>query len=229
MLQVKDVSVFLWNWFISTKIGDLPTILLAGIPGLFLVVVVEWLRSPSIRLEIADPVIVDAIRGKNKKVASPRRKIVKIRVIIKKDWRRFLPISKNPHALSKIKVKMNWKTKPEYQAKWDTAPEPWDYLHNVPRPEMAPLAMQADNLMFGDVAEAGIAAKHEGVSGFFLFDSDYYIQDIAVKKNYCTKKKVLLKVSFKSSLTKVTENFIIRNPGETIDSFIFEKADKNDE
>lgn len=212
----------IWNWFVNTHIGDLPTAFLGGVIGFILVFVIERLRSPKIELEVAKSLEIKERFGEKdgKKYVIPKRRILKLEVTVISGWRQYLPISKNIHAFSKIKVKLDWRHKSEYQAKWDNAPEPYDYINDVPKLEMTPLTMQPENLMLGDTAQAGIAVKNEGDDGFYFFDADYYVNP---QNNYCTKKRAVLRITFKSSLTEKTENFIIKNPNSSIDRFILEK------
>lgn len=196
-LTQKDVAII----FISTLIS------------FGLVIFVEWSRNPRVKIVITDSIIVLP----NSKKKLPKRKILKLRVEIQKGWRNYLPLPKNIHAFSKVKVGVNWATKEEYQAKWDNAPEPYDYINDVPKLEMAPLAMQPENLMFGDTAEVGIAIKHEGDDHFFFFDSDYYINP---QNNVCNLKDAELRVTFKSSLTEKTEIFKLKNPNNKLNGFL---------
>ncbi|OGY28920.1 MAG: hypothetical protein A3F33_03245 [Candidatus Woykebacteria bacterium RIFCSPHIGHO2_12_FULL_43_10] len=169
-----------------------------------LVIFVEWARNPRISIVIADSIMIPP----NSKKKLPGRKILKLKIKVLKGWRNYLPLPKNIHAFSKVKVAVNWKNKPEYQAKWDSAPEPYDYINDVPKLEMAPLSMQPENLMFGDEAEVGVAIKHDGDNHYFFFDSDYYVNS---QQNVCDLKNAELKVTFKSSLTEKTEIFRLKN------------------
>ncbi|MCL4363745.1 hypothetical protein M1328_00735 [Patescibacteria group bacterium] len=208
-----------WTWFKTTHIGDLPSAALGGIIGFILVFVIEWFRSPDVTLRVAQSVEIEPQNTKKGKI--PKRKILKLEVIVLKGWRAWLPISKNIHAFSKIRVELNWKPKSSYQAKWDNAPEPYDYINNVPKLEMTPLTMQPENLMFGENAQVGIVIKNDGDDGFYFFDSDYYVNPI---HNHCTLKHAKLIITFKSSLTQKVERFIIKNPSKDLDKFVFEKA-----
>src|SRR3989344_2078432 len=98
-----------------------------------LVIFVEWARNPRISIVTADSIMIPP--NSTKKL--PGRTILKL----------------------KIKALKGWKNKPEYQAKWDSAPEPYDYINDVPKLEMASLSMQPENLMFGHEAEGGVAIK----------------------------------------------------------------------
>jgi hypothetical protein len=198
---------------------DIIIALFGTISALSLVFFVEWLRNPNIEIEIAQLLDIpenELFLEDSKKIIVPKRRILKIKVIVKKDWRKYIPLPKNVHALSKVIVEINWTTKPRYQAKWDTAPEPVDYINKVVKIEMAPLTMQAENLMFGDIVEAGIAAKHDGEDGFYFFDSDYYINRV---NNYCILKEVILTITLRSSLKEKKEKFKLKNPNNTINKF----------
>lgn len=216
-LQV--ILVNFWNWFVN----NLPIAFLSGLIGFIFVFIVEWIRKPKVKLEVSRPLPVERseLLRDGITIVSPKRKYVKLKVTVEKGWRSHLPIPKNLHAFSKIIVHSAWQDKPEYQAKWDSAPEPVDYETLRPRLETAPFAKQPENLMYGDISEAGIAVKHDGDEGFYFFDADYYIN---ARTNYCTKKRLMLKITFKSSLVEKTESFVIKNPNINLDRFVLSKV-----
>lgn len=184
--------------------------------SLLLVFFIEWLRNPEIEIKIMTASIFDEKRDVQGNLLIPKRKLLKLHITAIKNWKFYLPIPKNIHAFSKILIEADFFPKPKYQAKWDSAPEPYDYINNVPKLEMTPLTMQPENLMIDDSGNAGVAIKHDGHDGFFLFDSDYYVNP---QLNYCTSNKLRIKVTFKSSLREVIRYYTLNNPNNKLDDF----------
>ena len=95
--------------------------------------------------------------------------------------------------------------------------------------EMLPLAMQTENILPGDCAEASIFAKHEGETFFWVFDPEYYFKHYhnIENKNKCKGFKIFIKAIFKSSLGKWESYFCIFNQGRNLENFKIEAISKS--
>lgn len=141
--------------------------------------------------------------------------------------------------------------------KWDNAPEPWEYDNPIrqdllflgnqfnkgklipieisgvlsgnskgyPRMNLLPQVLQTENLVPDDEVAASIFAKQAEDPDFLIYDPEYYFFK---PENRCSKKRVYIKVVFKSSLVRKEEYFEVSNPNVKLEDFNLEKISKTD-
>lgn len=203
------------NYINQLVIPDLWQLLLGALVALGLVYLVEWLRTPKVKIVLDSPVITP--NG---------RKIVKVRVEVYSPFeKRFFPWK---YSLSPAKLRAEVFTVfggrevvlGRYQPKWDTSPEPWDYARNRPRPELIPAAMSPENLVVEDKVGVGVAVKHPSDSHFYLFDADYYMG----MGKQVNEKMVFVRIGLVSSVVSKHKTFLIYNPGTDLDDFDLKEA-----
>lgn len=204
-----DVCMNIINNF---QIPDLWQIVITTLLALVLIYLIEWLKQPSVKIEID-----------NDQVLNEGRKLLKVKVLVsKKGWyRRLFPWT---NMASNARLKGNLiSTKSgrrvilqSYLVKWDSAPEPWDYKDNTPRIELVPASASPENLLPGDEATACVAVKHNGEEFFYVFDGNYYVNRSA---NERSEKEAILQVYFSSSSATKMSEFVIVNSNKNINSF----------
>jgi hypothetical protein len=184
--------------------------ILGGFFGLILVMLVEWLKTPSAKIELIDP--LNHPSG---------RKFLKIKVnTYTKGWVKKIFPWQNPASFATIKGYLIDDSGGEevilttYVIKWDSKPEPWDYDNNRVRLELLPSASEAENFLSEDEETASVAVKHPNDSDFYLYEANYY-----VNPQKRTEKEVKLRLVFSSSSASAKKDFIITNSGTTITSF----------
>lgn len=94
------------------------------------------------------------------------------------------------------------------------------------RVDMLPLALQSENLLPEDKAEASFLVKHDGEPGFYIYDPEYYFDPSPAGKNYCDCKKVYIKLTFRFSLLGKESYYSISNPGTKLEKFVMKEITK---
>lgn len=207
--------------FNTINIPDIWQLILSFIIAVLLVYLVEWLKQPSAEISLLpDLVLKDG------------RKFLKVKVkIYKKGFLKRVFPWQNPVSYARLKGYLlgdcdnNKVNLFSYVAKWDTRPEPWDYITNKPKIELLPASSEPENLLVGDECPTSIAVKHPGEQHFYVYDANYYVNPLVNQRD---EKMVKLRLVFSSSSVTTKKDFIIINGNKTTDSFQLKGIDNNE-
>ena len=242
----------LWSLILNDKV-HLPEILgliinisISTITAFFLVELTEWLKGSHIEIERLEPVNSPLKDGTN-------RKLLKIKVkAVANRWGKLFRILPNVHAFATLTVYIAHDAKSSYRAKWDNAPEPWEY--DTPINQTLNFSgIQIIKKKYIPIELSGkLTGKAEGYPRINslplslqpenLVPDDVVTASILAKhenkpefliydpeyyfnrlENQCFEKKVYIKVVFKSSLGMWSEFFHIKNPNNKLEKFDIEK------
>lgn len=200
------------NTINTIKIADIWQIFLSFVISVFIVYLIEWLKRPSAEIvPITDLILNDG------------RKFLKVKVKISKNgWYRKIFPWQNAAAFARLKgYLISYCGEKEivlfsYTVKWDTRPEPWDYIQNKLRPELLPAASEPENFLIGDECSASVAVKHLKEPHFYIYDGNYYINKGANQRD---EKQIKLRLIFSSSSTSTQKDFVIVNGNSTTEAF----------
>lgn len=178
--------------------------ILGALFGFLLVILVEKIKTPSARIELFPEL-----------VHSSGRKFLKIKVVISTNtiikkifpWQNAVMVGRIKGSLISLH---NGKDRVEqtFTLKWDSKPEPWDYVNNVPRLELLPAASEAQNFLSNDEDSAAVVVKHPNQSHFYIYDGNYYVNPTANQRN---ESKIKLRLAFTSTSTTAEKEFMIMN------------------
>mgnify|MGYP001566977126 CR=1 FL=1 len=196
----------------AIKIPDIWQISLSFIVSVFIVYLIEWLKQPSVEImPIADLILNDG------------RKFLKVKVKIgKRGWYRKIFPWQNAASFARLKgYLISCCGKDEvvlfsYTVKWDTRPEPWDYIQNKPRLELLPAVSEPENFLVGDECSASVAVKHLKEPHFYIYDGNYYVNQ---NTNHRNEKQIKLRLIFSSSSISTEKDFFIVNGNSTTEAF----------
>jgi len=202
---------------ITTEI-NLVEVIISIVVSILLVYLFEWLKKPSVTVELITPLLL-----------KDNRKLLKVNVKIFKSGalRKFFPWQSNAsNARLKgqlIEIVANKEIiLQEYTVKWDSNPEPLDYSTGELRRELLPATSAPENLLVGDQQTAAVAIKHQGESGFYIYDGNYYGNR---DENKISEKKMVLRLNFSSNSISKSRDFIIINPNKSTNGFILQEFD----
>lgn len=197
----------------NLKIPDVWLLALTFIISVFIVYLIEFLKRPSVRIELFPDLVL----------SDGKRKFLKVKVKVYKSggFRKIFPWQ-NPASFARLKcylVDSLGKEELEvfsYVAKWDTRPEPWDYEKNRPRIELLPATSEPENFVVGDEGTTAVAAKHIGEDNFYIYDGNYYVNQIGNKRD---EREIKLRIIFSSSSVTTKKDFAIVNGNSTLEAF----------
>lgn len=193
-------------------IADFWQIVVSVVASVFVVYLIEWLKQPNAKIELISP--LNHTDG---------RKFLKVKVRISKSnsLKEIFPWQ-HPATLARLKgylvecICEKEVIVAEYTVKWDTRPEPWDYARNKPKLEFLPFASEPENLLAGDEVSASIAVKHPNEKHFYIYDGNYYVNQI---NNIVDKSTIKLRLVFSSSSISTQKEFVITNEGKSTSKF----------
>lgn len=203
----------------SIKIPDIWQVLVSFISAVAVVYLIEWLKRPTAKVELIPELIL-----------SDGRKFLKVKVSIgrREILNKFFPWQ-NAAAFARLKGYLITCCEDDeivlakYTVKWDTRPEPWDYTNRRPRLELLPAASDPENFLSGDECSASIAVKHPKEDHFYIYDGNYYVNQIANRRD---EKIVKIRLVFSSSSVSTKKDFIIVNGNSTAEAFSLKEIEK---
>lgn len=205
------------QYFLGLSNHDLWNIFWGGIVAFILVIMVEWLKTPSAKIELFPHFVHN------------KRKFLKVKITIYiKPWKKWF-MWQNPALVGKLKGQIINKTNGKetilksFTAKWDANPEPLDYINGTLRVELLPTTSQPQNFLSEDEDSASVIVKHDQDPHFYIYDANYYVDP---QKNIINEKDIILRIKFASSSTVAEKDFIVTNSGKTLNSFSM-KEDKS--
>lgn len=228
-------------------------IFFSAIVAFLLVVLVEWIRKSRVEIETLEPVFSPIKLPNGKEI---NRKLLKIRVKVKANsLGKFFKLPANVHAFATLTITINHEQKQSYRAKWDNAPEPWEYDRPIYQ-ELSFNGQYPKNKKIEYLQLVGVLEGTErgyprmnllpqalqtenlvpddSASASMLAKNDgnahFSIYDpeyyFDKQENHCTLKKAYLKATFKSSLGRWEEYFAVSNPNSKLDKFEIDKISK---
>jgi hypothetical protein len=200
--------------FLNTiQIPDFWLLVLTFLLSVSIVYLIEYLKRPSVKIDLFPDLILP----------DGKRKFLKIKIkVYKSGWLREIFPWQNPASFARLKCYLIESLGGKelevfsYTAKWDTRPEPWDYEKNIPRIELLPATSEPENFVVGDEGTTAVAAKHKGEDNFYIYDGNYYVNQIGNKRD---EKKIKLRVIFSSSSVTTRKDFAIVNGNSTLEAF----------
>lgn len=247
--------IWMWLSNGSVQVPERLSFLLSAVIAFLLVLFVEWLRGSSIEFYVPEPVFAPLVKQDRKllKIGVKVKgrlisNLLYISKILPGNVHAFASLTIYIDHSPKPFYRAKWDIAPEPieyphtdQAEIDlhgSYREDKKTLKNFEltgnlskkisghaRYELVPSAMQPENLLPGEVAEASIFAKHEGEKHFWIYDPEYYF---FLGKNRCDEKKLYIKIVFKSALGRWQDYFCLSNPNSDLNSFNIEELSKDD-
>jgi hypothetical protein len=204
----------MFNTLNAIQIPELWQLLISVVTSVVLVYLIEWIKQPIAKIsQQSDLNLRDG------------RKFIKVKVNVKKNFLGDVFPWQNPASFAILKGELiDICDKKEtvlfnYAIKWDSNPEPLEYLKNGKqrlKHELLPSVSAPRNFLAGEEDSASVAVKHPGEQHFYAYDGNYYVNP---KVNTRDEKKVILRITFSSSSASAKKDFLIINSNTTTDSF----------
>lgn len=128
---LREPWSMLWSLLLSNEIhipevlNLLLNIVISAVIAFLLVLFVEWLRGSQIKINAIEPVF-SPIELSDKRELN--RKLLKIGIEAKANsLGKLLKLPSNVHSFATLTIHISHDQKPSFRAKWDNAPEPWEY------------------------------------------------------------------------------------------------------